>query len=260
MNQLDKIQTPEEKELQEKELELGRLESILSQKELDLATLASELSAFNIRYLRMVGVKFAELDRINYHIAEFLAKLDPEDIQAQEKAQTAQAQAEESYSAADLGQEDIRVEKFKPTQDLKDLYRKLAKLVHPDLADDEEERKRRNGIMAEVNKAYSEGNIEKLQEILENWQSSPEQIKGEDIGTKLVRTIRMISRVKNRLAAIENEIGQFLESNTHQLMQRAKEAIDDGRDLLQQMAEDIDLQIEEANAKLELLWEKYGKS
>ncbi len=258
MNQLEKTLTPEEKELQEKERELSQLESILSQKELDLATLAGELSAFNIRYLRIVGAKFAELDRINYQIAEFLANLKPENKQAQEKAQTAKAQADESFSAADLGDDEINTEKFKPTQNLKDLYRNLAKLVHPDLSDDEDERKRRNGIMAEVNKAYSEGNLEKLQEILENWQSSPEQIKGENIGAKLVRTIRMISRVKSRLAAIENEKSQLLESNTQQLMQRFNDAKDAGRDLLEQMAQDLDRQIEEAKAKLERLRKENG--
>lgn len=260
MNQLDKIQTPEEKELHEKIFELGNLEGILSQKELDLATLDSELSAFNIRYLRIVGVKFAELDKINSQIAEFLANLNPEDIQAQEEAQAAQTQADESYTAADLGQEDIKAEKFKPTKDLRDIYRKLAKLVHPDLADDEEERKRRNGIMAEVNKAYREGSIEKLEEILENWQSSPEQIKGEDIGAKLVRAIRMISRVKNRLAAIEKEISQLVESNTHQLMQRVNEAKQEGIDLLNQMVNDLDKQIEQAKAELEKLKAEYEKS
>ena len=257
MNQLEKTLTPEEKELQEKERKLSQLESILSQKELDLATLAGELSAFNIRYLRIVGAKFAELDRINYQIAEFLANISPEDSEAQTDAQTAKSQAEESYRTADLDQEDIKAEKFKPTKDLRDLYFKLAKLVHPDLADDDDERKRRNEVMAEVNKAFSEGNIEKLEEILENWQSSPEQIKGEDIGAKLVRTIRMISRVKNRLVAIENEISQLLESNTQHLMQRVNDAKSEGNDLLQQMAQDLDRQIGEAKKRLHKIKSEY---
>ena len=96
-----------------------------------------------------------------------------------------------------------------------------------------------------------------IAEILENWQSSPEQIKGEDIGAKLVRTIRMISRVKSRLSVIETEISQLLKSSTHQLMQKVSEARDEGNDLLKQMSEDLDQQIQEAKAKLEQLREKY---
>jgi septal ring factor EnvC (AmiA/AmiB activator) len=65
-----KNQTPEERELKRKQTELDSLETELIQRELDLATLRAELAEFESRYLRTVGVLYAELDEIEAQIAE----------------------------------------------------------------------------------------------------------------------------------------------------------------------------------------------
>ena len=57
--------TPEERELENKQAELASLEAELIQRELDLATLRAELAEFESRYLRTVGVLYAELDEID---------------------------------------------------------------------------------------------------------------------------------------------------------------------------------------------------
>lgn len=93
---------------------------------------------------------------------------------------------------------------------------------------------------------------------MENWQSSPDQIKGEDIGAELIRTIRMISRVKRRLEDINNEISELFESKIHQLMQRAREAKESGKDLLEQIATEIENQIRSAKSRLEKPRKEYG--
>jgi hypothetical protein len=63
-------QTPEERELENKRARLAALEVELAQRELDLATLKAELQTFEARYLREVGVFYAELDEIEAEIAE----------------------------------------------------------------------------------------------------------------------------------------------------------------------------------------------
>ena len=70
---LTKWQTPEEQELSRKLAELATLEATLAQRELDLATLQAELHAFERRYLRTAGARYAELDEIEAQIAEALA-------------------------------------------------------------------------------------------------------------------------------------------------------------------------------------------
>ena len=70
-NQVTKRETPEEKELRKKQAELKDLEDRLGEKELELATFRAELNSFEALYIRVVGVKYAELDDI-----EAIAKYD----------------------------------------------------------------------------------------------------------------------------------------------------------------------------------------
>ena len=88
--------TPEEREFKKKQMELSALESKLIQREIELVTLRAELSDFESRYLRTVGVLYAQLDEIEAEIAEAPARLKPTDTHAQEHAAHAGAQAQES--------------------------------------------------------------------------------------------------------------------------------------------------------------------
>jgi Skp family chaperone for outer membrane proteins len=92
-------QTPEEVELEKKKAELSALETELSQRELELATLQAELHAFERRYLRIVGVRYTELDDIAAQIAETLARRKQTDVNAQQQAAEARARAQESAEA-----------------------------------------------------------------------------------------------------------------------------------------------------------------
>ncbi|MCX5810952.1 MAG: hypothetical protein NT178_00165, partial [Proteobacteria bacterium] len=55
---------PEEKELIEKRVRLADMAEKLSQNELELETIKADLLVFEERYLRTVGVMYAELDKI----------------------------------------------------------------------------------------------------------------------------------------------------------------------------------------------------
>lgn len=243
-------QTPEEKELNKKLSELTALEAELAQRELDLATLQAELHSFENRYLRVIGVRYAELDEIEARIAEGLAGLNPKDTKAKEKAAEARAQAQESAQATGNIQEQKESIKFKPSENLKKLYRELAKRIHPDLATDEDERARRQQLMAEANRAYEDGDEERLEAILREWENSPESVKGEGVGTDLVRIIRKIAQVEERFRTIEIEITQLKESDLYKLKLKVEEAEKQGQDLLAEMAKQLDKQISDARKRL----------
>ena len=53
--------------------------------------------------------------------------------------------------------------------------------------------------MAQLNQAYSSGDQERLNKLVEDFRNSPDLIKGDSIGDELVRAIRQISQVKARL-------------------------------------------------------------
>jgi hypothetical protein len=243
-------QTPEEQELEKKKAELGALESDLAQRELELATLQAELNAFERRYLRIVGVCYAELDGIEAQIAETLARQRPKDEKNQREAAEARAKAEESARATGAAKDEKRASDFKPSEDLKKLYREIAKRIHPDLTTDEKERVRRNEIMAEANRAYEEGDEAKLRAILEEWESSPDTVKGEGVGAELVRVIRKIHQVQKRLAEIGNLIKQLKGSELCQLKAKVEEAAKEGHDLLKEMADRLSHEITKARIRL----------
>jgi hypothetical protein len=245
--------TPEEKELNKKREELAALEASLAQRELDLATFRAELHAFEIRYIRVVGSRYAELDEIRAQIAELQARLNPEDQEAQERASEYRSQAKESANEAGAAQEPKQKTKFKPSKNLKKLYREIAKLIHPDLTTDASERARRHRIMAEVNRAYEAGDEDRLRAILQEWENDPESIKDGGIEVELIRVIRKIAQVEERFKTIEAEIGTLKISELHQLRARVEQAETEGHDLLTEMATQVTEEIAEARKRLEEL-------
>lgn len=228
--------TPEEEELVAKREELTRLEAELADRELALASLKAELAAFEGLYLRRVGVLYAELDELNARLAELRAERasTPE---AKAEAAEARSQAHESYSAAHG--EAAEVQPFTPSPELKSLYREAAKRVHPDTATDEKDRARREQLMKEVNAAYAAGDVEALRRILADLENSPDSVQGAGVGADLVRVLRQLKQVRNRIAIIEVEIAKMSQTEIARLKSRADQAQTEGRDLLAEMATTI---------------------
>lgn len=239
--------TPEEEELAAKRDDLARLEADLADRELNLASLRAELAAFEGLYLRRVGVLYADLDEWNARLAELRAKRDstPE---AQTEAGEARSQAQESYSAAHGEAADVQP--FTPSPKLKGLYREAAKRVHPDTATDENDRARRERIMKEVNAAYAAGDEEALRRILVELENGPDAVQGSGVGADLVRVLRQLRQVRNRIEVLDQEISILIGSDTAKLKAKADAASADGRDLLEEMATSMKARVEEARRRV----------
>lgn len=227
---------------------LALLQSELAERELFLTNLRAELSAFEGQYLRQVGTLYAELDEWNVKIAELLAEQAGTE-EARSAAAQARAQAEESNSAVRGGSAAAR--EFIPSAELKALYREVAKRVHPDLATDEADHRKREQLMAEANAAYQRGDAETLRRILEEYECSPESVRGAGVAADLVRAIRQIKQVRGRLSQIEIEIATLIDSDIAKLRAKAEAANPEGRDLLTEMAEKVRKRIAVARRKFE---------
>jgi hypothetical protein len=240
--------TPEEEELAAKREELARLEGQLADQELLLASLKAGLAAFEGLYLRRVGVLYAELDEWNARLAELQAARagTPE---AKAKAAEARTQAEEAYSAAHGEAAEARP--FTPSPELRRLYREAAKRAHPDTAADEKDRARRERLMKEVNAAYAAGDEEALRRILADLENSPDTVQGSGIGAELVRVLRQLRQVRNRIAAIESEIAKMSEADIAKLKARADQAETEGRDLLGEMATTVQVRVNAAKQQFQ---------
>src|ERR1017187_8268411 len=104
-------------------------------------------------------------------------------------------------------------------------------------------RKQRQRLMAEANRAYEMGDIARLKQILEEYDTCPEAVQGEGVGAELIRVIRKINQVKRRLTEIVYELNLLVDSDLAKLRAKAEEYDKLGRDLLAEMAKQIDLQI-----------------
>jgi hypothetical protein len=247
---------PEEEELKKKHAELSELESKLADRELFLTNLRAELSTFERKYVSVVGKRYAELDDIEAKIAERFAKAHPQDQQAHDFAKQARSQAESSKASVGESLALKSADSVQPrSQTLKNLYREVAKRIHPDLATDSEDRLRRQILMAGANRAFEEGDEERLRKILHEYEASPDAVKGEGAAADLVRAIRKIAQVNRRLLEIAKEIGELEGSELFDLKVKVERATAEGRDLLREMAQDLDSRIAASRERLNNLSE-----
>ena len=241
---------PEERELARKREEQAALEVELAERELRSANLRAELGAFERRYLHFVGLRYAELDELKAEIAERLAKEQPGNERLQRLAHIARAGANETKSSAGENTKEEPAA-FESSPEMKQLYREVAKRVHPDLTSDRDDRAKRQQLMAEANQAYERGDQARLEKILTAYEHSPEAVEGEGPGAELIRVIRRVSQARGRLAEIEAELQGLLRSDLHQLKARVDEAGQNGHDVLKDMIAKVDEQIALAKQRLE---------
>jgi len=238
--EITRQQTPEEAELTRKREELATVRAALAERELELADFRAQLKSFEGRYLRQVGVLYAELDELEAQIAELEASLDPTPA-TQQHAEQARKQADESQEAAHG--EASQAQDYQPSADLKRLFREVAKRIHPDFAKDDVDCQRRTRLMAKANEAYSCGDAEALQRMLDDYQESSESVQGEGIGAELIRIIRQIHKARKNIAAIDQELTNLRASDMAQMKDRVEAAELDGRDMLAELAATLSGQI-----------------
>jgi hypothetical protein len=249
------MQTPEEIELNKNYKILERLKDRLATNEEEMAEIRAELEQFETNYKMQVGRLYAELDEIDALIAEEEVKLNPEDAEIKKRAEEARERAAESAAAKDAAEEsaDNCSFKWQPTTEAKKAYHSLAKMIHPDLALNAEERERRHALMAQLNQAYSAGDQSKLNKLVDDFRDSPDLIIGDSIGDELIRTIRQIYQVRTRLRELRVERLTAELSELYMLKEKIRSEQLEGRNLLDQMSERTKSHIMKAKRRLENL-------
>lgn len=242
---------PEEQELARLEIEQSELEEQVASAELMLETLNIELLQFQRRYC-FTGTLFVELDKLDAEIALIEAEQNPDDKAAQIEAKAAQQQARRS------AEEVNDIDKCPPsraeiTPEIKQAFRMAARLMHPDRATTENERERRNIMMVQVNVAYEQGDLTAIENLIIEFGHDPEAIQGEDIGSRLVKTIRRKAQLYRRLSMIEIELAEQRQHELYDLMNNIAETAGLGTDLLNDLIQDLKHQISERNIKLKKL-------
>jgi hypothetical protein len=214
---------------------LERLKDKLAFREEAMTDLRAELEQFEANYTMEVGRYYAELDEIEAQIAEEEVKLVPDDEEIKKRAEELRKRAEESAANAEAAENCSF--KNKPTAEAKKAYHNLAKIIHPDLALDAAEKEKRHALMAKLNEAYSAGDQNRLNKLVEDFRDSPDLIMGDSLGDQFVRAIRQIYQIRNRLKQLREELLVAELSELYTLREKVQAEMREGRDMVKQTAE-----------------------
>ncbi|MBT5468996.1 MAG: hypothetical protein HOK41_00190 [Nitrospina sp.] len=248
MSSVVQILSPQAEELQAKRRELVQLRKNLADMELQLSTEKAELNLFEIRYQKVVGAKYAEMDIVKAQVLSLASKLYPKADTFREEAESAREHAKE-YSEKNEKVTNSQKE-FSPPENLKKLFRRVAKKIHPDLSSSMEEREKRNELMAKLNQAYDKLDEEGIRSILVEWEAEGYLEDTLELGEQLERAVLQLAQVRGRLYNISEELEDMNLSEMFQLKNNIEMAEKEGRDLLQEIADDIEEKILKAKARI----------
>lgn len=232
--------------------EQAQLTRDIADLELELATVQAELAEFTRHYYDRVGQRMAELDALQAQLAEQAAQRAPDNPQARSDARQKKQQAEQSARESQHFTETSRKETpvFRPSDDIKRRFRQLAQQIHPDRATDEADRAWRTQLMSEANRAYRHGDERALSEIAALWEEGAGEISSAASGATTPVAVppgptlrRQVKRLRARLAEIEGELHRIFGSRLYELFIAARQTSRQGRDLLHEMAGQLDASI-----------------
>ena len=239
---------------QRQHYELEVLTREIAELELELATVQAEIADFSRRYHVVVGKLMVELDMLQAQIAAAEAARAPGDVELKQAAEQSRAQAERSQQEQQHFEEapkqaQAEPKPFAPSRDLKKLYRQIAQKIHPDRAASEADRDWRTHLMSEATRAYRNEDEGGLREVLTLWQEGPSGDAAAP-GSRST-TESQLQRMKRRLAGIQAELDRLLASRLYELFVATRLARRQQRDLLQEMAVTVGLQIDAARQRLQ---------
>ncbi|MEU8788070.1 hypothetical protein [Streptomyces sp. NPDC048643] len=238
-------------------------EQALIEFEIAVETFRVEVDNFSRLHHQKLGPMYSRLDELDADIAEARAARtgDAEDLR---KAQEARARVmpmpgvEELLhgwmdsdglfpeAVAMLTEQPVRPpQRVRPSEEARKFFRELVRKAHPDLAQDEDERKRRDEFIARVNAAYARGDEKLLRELAEEWAAGPAPQEWKPSRSEeLYARLEWLAQRKEMLTFVARELE---ESAIGAMLKLAPE---DPDRLLEEIAEQLLTQVGEREAEL----------
>ncbi|MEU1276897.1 hypothetical protein [Streptomyces sp. NPDC005805] len=243
-------------------------EQALIEFEIALETFRVEVENFSRLHHQKLGPMYTRLDELDARIAEARAARsgDPEDLRRAREARALvqpmpgvdelfhdwmDSDGLSPEAAAMLTDQPVRAPKrVRPGEEARRLYRELARKAHPDLAQEEGERTRREEFITRVNAAYALGDEARLRELAEEWGAGPPPPEARlSESEELYARLEWLAQRKELLTAVAKE----LEESAIGAMLRM--APDDPDTLLEEIAEQLLAQVAEREKELAALVE-----
>lgn len=233
-----KQKLPEEIELEQKRAELVALRARHAGACAALQRLRDEISRFERGYENNLGRRIAELERIEAEIS----RVDGYSSWENQRFESNSSSGDDAFGADGSDQRASLSES--ESDDIKALYREVAKTIHPDLAGSAPGNANRHELMLKANRAYAEDDHRTLREILRDWRRSPDQAaEEEDVGAELVSVIRQIARERQDIRAVNAKMEDLKGSYVWRFKLRVEANLAMGIDLLAEMVAEVDQDI-----------------
>lgn len=241
-------------------------EQALIEFEIAVETFRVEVENFSRLHHQKLGPMYSRLDELDAQIAEAKAAStgDPEDLRRAREARAMvmpmpgvdelfhdwlDSDGLSDDASAMLTDRAVRPpERVRPTEEVRRLYRELVRQAHPDLAQDEAERERRDAFIARVNAAYGRGEEQLLRELAQEWAQGPAPAAARlSESEELYERLEWLSRRKELLSVVARELE---EGAIGSMLRMAPE---DPDRLLEEIAEQLLSDVEKREAELAAL-------
>ncbi|MEV5352214.1 hypothetical protein [Streptomyces sp. NPDC052693] len=240
-------------------------EQALIEYEIAVETFRVEVENFSRLHEQKLGPLYARLEELDARILEARAARsgDPEDHRRAQEARARLAPipgVEELLhgwmddsglfpeAVAMLTDQAVRPpQRVRPSEEARKLYRDLARKAHPDLAQEEKERERREEFITRVNAAYARGDEAELRELAEEWARGPELKRGPSRAEELYARLEWLAQRKELLAVLAKELEDSAIGHMLQL------APDDPDRLLDEIGQQLRTQVGERESELAAL-------
>ena len=260
------------------EARLAKKEKKVSDLSIITQNLKITLNLFLSEYNSKIGVLYVSLDKIKLKIKEYqnrinLAKdkkLSSDDLNNieeevkksfyQERSKVENLESETSNSSEEydknLEKEKKKYSDHEFLEVLKKLYRKLALRFHPDRAKNEKQRKEFEKIFPEINTAYQNGDLDTLKKYMKKAERE-EQMARETPEEKLARLKKDYKVILDIIIKLNRDLEDLKASEAYKLKKKIDQAKKKGRDLLQELATIINLEISKNQKILDKLVAQY---
>jgi hypothetical protein len=241
-------------------LALAGLHDKLIEAEAELTDRLAEINAFELEFEAQVG-----------HLIDALADLEKEIARYNERINIARNKQKFGYAYVSVEEQYRRAWQPPPTSapvpppqplsppdeaEIKRLYRQLARRFHPDLAVDEPDRLRRTQKMTLINNAYAARSLIELVTLAQEQETLIEinPLQPGRSEAQLVQALQQeLSRCQARLRQIERELNGLRYRPSVEVSLEVKAAQRQGRDLLTEMAADLERKIARKTAERDML-------
>lgn len=244
-------------ELERRKAQLAQLQRELSLEERAYRELRQQMQTFVDRYVQTLGPLYLEHDALESQVhaalmqlAEALRRRGIACWEPRPPRATPMPVLQHLPSAAPLPEQPEGGLDPQTPPTLKQLYRRAAMRLHPDLASDDLQRCERECQMAELNRAYQAGDRPKIEAMLLAAGESPLKVTGSNHLAQMDWLRRAEAMVRGRLRVVQAHLSSLRNHPIHALWLSVSSAEQRGLDPLTVMAKRLQTQIVERRQEL----------